>query len=443
MNDTSEFFTDSFEGISREFTDIQTICESGISRLYRATRFGRMFVLKTLTPQALRQSMYREMLRKELEIMMQLQHPGIVQAFGLETVDGVGQCIVMEYIDGATLTDYIEGEQRDTLSEEQRRHIIDDLISAVGYLHSKGIIHRDLKPENIMIAHNGLQVKVIDFGMADTDSHTTLKQPAGTLRYMAPEQTTAYTPDVRNDIYSLGLIMQDMNPGKPYRQIIERCLRPIDQRYANTNELRNAIDSSLASRRRRRQWAIASVGALCLAALGALAVWLFQPAQTISEPVTRTIVDRHATDSLREVLARQQAENAATQAEMEAQMATRMSTMRDSITELHAESQRLQEELNRVSSAKVQALQAFDNAAAKSGVVRELDTLRHWEWRRADLNQRIQQMNRFVYDYVDALDSRFSSSDRDKVREALLEHWQEWNSDVEKKIKTIRNKERG
>ncbi|MBR5654641.1 MAG: protein kinase [Prevotella sp.] len=442
MNDTSEFFTDSFEGISREFTDIQPICESGTSRLYRATRFGRLFVLKTLATEALRQSMYREMLRKELEIIMQLQHPGIVQAVGLETVEGIGQCIVMEFIDGATLTDYIEGERRGTLSEEQRRHIVDDLISAVGYLHSKGIIHRDLKPENIMIAHNGLQVKVIDFGMADTDSHTTLKQPAGTLRYMAPEQTTAYTPDVRNDIYSLGLILQDLDLGKPYRPIIERCLRPIDQRYANINELRNAIDSTLASRHRRRQWLIAGASALCLLTLGALAVWLFRPSN-VNEPVTRTIVDRHATDSLREVLARQQAENAATQAEMEAEMATRMGTMRDSIAQLHAESQRLQEELNRVSTAKTQAIQAFDRAATKAGIIRELDTLRHWQWHSADLSQRIQDMNRFVYNYVDALDARFSASDRDKVREALLEHWQQWNNDVEKKIKTLRNKERG
>lgn len=442
MNDTSEFFTDSFEGISREFTDIQLIWESGTSRLYRAMRFGRFFVLKTLTAEALRQSMYREMLRKELEIMMQLQHPGIIQAVGLETVEDIGQCIVMEYIDGATLTEYIEGERRGTLSEEQHRHIVDSLLSAVGYLHSKGIIHRDLKPENIMIAHNGLQVKVIDFGMADTDSHTTLKQPAGTLRYMAPEQTTAYTPDVRNDIYSLGLILRDMDLGKTYRPIIERCLLPIDQRYANVNELRKAIDSALANHRRRRQWAIASVATLCLLALGALAVWLFLPEAT-NETVTRTIVDRHATDSLREVLARQQAENAATQAEMEAQMAMRMGTMRDSIAQLHAQSQRLQEELNRLSTAKAQALQAFDRAASKTGVIRELDTLRRWQWHRADLNERIQEMNSFVYNYVKTLDARFSDSDRDKVREVLLEHWQKWNNEVDKKIKTIRNKERG
>lgn len=98
MNDTSEFFTDSFEGISREFTDIQPLCQSDTSQLYRATRFGRRYVLKTLTAEALRQSMYREMLRKELEIMMSLQHPGIVQAVGLERVKDIGQCIVVEHL---------------------------------------------------------------------------------------------------------------------------------------------------------------------------------------------------------------------------------------------------------------------------------------------------------------------------------------------------------
>ena len=448
MNDTSEFFTDSFEGISRELTDIQLLCESGTSRLYRATRYGRLYVLKTLTADALRQSMYREMLRKELEIMMQLQHPGIVQAVGLEAVRDIGQCIVMEYIDGATLADYTEGERRGSLSVVQRRHIADDLIAAVAYLHSKGIIHRDLKPENIMVAHNGLQVKVIDFGMADTDSHTTLKQPAGTLRYMAPEQTTAYTPDVRNDIYSLGLILQDMDLGKAYRPIIERCLRPIDQRYATISELRSAIDSTLARRRRRRQWLIAGAAALCLLALGALAAWLLRPAQT---PDTRIVIDRHATDSLREALVRQQAENEVAQAEMEAQVAARMALMRDSIAQLHAESQRLQQEgrqlqesLNRVSNAKAAAIRLFDQTARQQGVMAELDTLRRWSWRSADLGQRIQLMNRFVYDFTDQLPSdSYSPSDRDKVREALLEHWQQWSSQVEAKIKAIKNKERG
>ncbi len=448
MNDTSEFFTDSFEGISRELTDIQLLCESGTSRLYRATRYGRLYVLKTLTADALRQSMYREMLRKELEIMMQLQHPGIVQAVGLEAVRDIGQCIVMEYIDGATLADYTEGERRGSLSVVQRRHIADDLIAAVAYLHSKGIIHRDLKPENIMVAHNGLQVKVIDFGMADTDSHTTLKQPAGTLRYMAPEQTTAYTPDVRNDIYSLGLILQDMDLGKAYRPIIERCLRPIDQRYATISELRGAIDSTLARRRRRRQWLMAGAAALCLLALGALAAWLLRPAQA---PDTRIVIDRHATDSLREALVRQQAENEVAQAEMEAQVAARMALMRDSIAQLHAESQRLQQEgrqlqesLNRVSNAKAAAIRLFDQTARQQGVMAELDTLRRWSWRSADLGQRIQLMNRFVYDFTDQLPSdSYSPSDRDKVREALLEHWQQWNSQVEAKIKGIKNKERG
>ena len=125
--------------------------------------------------------------------------------------------------------------------------------------------------------------------------------------------------------------------------------------------------------------------------------------------------------------------------------------MRDSIAQLHAESQRLQQEgrqlqesLNRVSNAKAAAIRLFDQTARQQGVMAELDTLRRWSWRSADLGQRIQLMNRFVYDFTDQLPSdSYSPSDRDKVREALLEHWQQWNSQVEAKIKGIKNKERG
>lgn len=70
-----------------------------------------------------------------------------------------------------------------------------------------------MKPQNIMVTHNGHYLKIIDFGLADTDSHAILKQPASTLKYMAPEQAQHAVPDVRNDIYSLGVILQEMELG--------------------------------------------------------------------------------------------------------------------------------------------------------------------------------------------------------------------------------------
>lgn len=104
----------------------------------------------------------------------------------------------------------------------------------------------------------------------------------------------------------------------------------------------------------------------------------------------------------------------------------------------------MQEALDRVSNAKTELIRLFDHVAREQGVMAELDTLRRWSWRSADLGQRIQLMNRVVYDFTDQLPAdSYSPSDRDKVREALLEHWQQWNSQVEAKIKAIKNKERG
>lgn len=101
--------------------------------------------------------------------------------------------------------------------------------------------HRDLKPSNIMITHNGKQVKVIDFGLADTDTHAVFKQPAGTRHYMAPEQASSTVPDVRNDIYSLGVIILKMDVDGIYDRACKRCLRPIDERYQTVADLPNDL----------------------------------------------------------------------------------------------------------------------------------------------------------------------------------------------------------
>ena len=100
-------------------------------------------------------------------------------------------------------------------------------------------MHRDLKPENIIITSNGDNVKLIDFGLADTDSHTILKQPAGTLKYMSPEQMQTAVADVRNDIYSLGVIFIQMN--LKWGAITKRCQLPLERRYQNVSDLTDAI----------------------------------------------------------------------------------------------------------------------------------------------------------------------------------------------------------
>ena len=114
----------------------------------------------------------------------------------------------MEHIDGETLKSLIN---RKALTHELGRKIILQLMNALEYMHSKQIIHRDLKPSNIMITHTGQNVKIIDFGLSDSDAFFILKHPAGTTGFIAPEQ---FMPDAkaepRTDIFSLGMVIAEI-----------------------------------------------------------------------------------------------------------------------------------------------------------------------------------------------------------------------------------------
>lgn len=113
-----------------------------------------------------------------------------MRSVGIEQVDGVGECIVLEYVTGQTL-DQVQGSRAD------RRRWFEQLVEAVGYIHSQQVVHSDLKPQNIIVTDNGHNVKLIDFGLADADNFAELKQPAGTLRYVSPEQQNGGNADVR------------------------------------------------------------------------------------------------------------------------------------------------------------------------------------------------------------------------------------------------------
>lgn len=203
----SGYMVDSFEGINQTFTDVEILHTSEINVVAKAKRYGRWWLLKGLNMEVVNEAAYQQRLRKELELLMELQHPAVVSVTGLETVEPLGECIVMEYVDGCTMKEWLKGHK----NRQDRKRILRELIDAVGYIHAKGVVHRDLKPENIIITHNGGNVKLIDFGLADTDSYSVLKQPAGTPQYMSPEQRQTAKAEVRNDIYSLGVIMQQMD----------------------------------------------------------------------------------------------------------------------------------------------------------------------------------------------------------------------------------------
>ena len=143
--------------------------------------------------------------------MAKLNHPNIVHFLSLEDIPNLGVAIVMEYIDGVTLKDFLATNPNDKV----RHKIIFELLDALNYMHSKQIIHRDIKPSNILITHNGNNVKIIDFGLSDSDDYTVFKVSSGTLAYASPEQLTPNSiVDNRTDIFSFGKILQLLFPTK-------------------------------------------------------------------------------------------------------------------------------------------------------------------------------------------------------------------------------------
>lgn len=264
----SGYLTDSFESIECSFMEVKVLWQTKHHLLARAKRYGRWWMLKALQPDVLQQTVYQQMLRKELEMLMHLQHPYIVQTVGMEQVEGLGICIVMEYVDGVRLNEWLETPQ----SKDYRLKLTIELLEAVKYIHSIGMVHRDLKPGNLLVTRNGMNIKLIDFGLADNDHIAILKQPAGTPDYISPEQAAHAVPDARNDIYSLGRIIQQLLPERSFRPIVQKCLKPIDLRYANVTQLIADIQNK-GKRKQRFISGMATLLIICLSIGWSIQTW--------------------------------------------------------------------------------------------------------------------------------------------------------------------------
>jgi serine/threonine-protein kinase len=157
--------------------------------------------------------------QREAQNAASLNHPAIAAVYDtgeVQTPSGTLSYIVMEYVDGVTLRDYVR--THGAMRQRQAIEVIADACQALNFSHQRGIIHRDVKPANIMIGTAG-SVKVVDFGIAKAiaDSDVGVTQTGaviGTAQYLSPEQARGVRVDARADVYSLGCVLYEIATGE-------------------------------------------------------------------------------------------------------------------------------------------------------------------------------------------------------------------------------------
>lgn len=187
----------------------------GMANVYRCTDTmdDREVAVKILKDEYLNNEEFIRRFKNESKAIAMLSHPNIVKVYDVSFGDMI-QYIVMEYIDGITLKEYIE--QQGILNWKEVVHLSTQILKALQHAHEHGIVHRDIKPQNIMLLQNGT-IKVTDFGIArfsDKATKTMTEQAIGSVHYIAPEQARGDVTDGKSDIYSVGVMLYEMLTGK-------------------------------------------------------------------------------------------------------------------------------------------------------------------------------------------------------------------------------------
>ena len=235
--DSSVFFTTIKIG-DEDVSLVPLEKSSTYSELYIFRREGKRFIIKCLKEEKRGDAVYESLLRKEFEIAYTLDNPNICQVYEFRNYENLGNSIIMEYLDARTLSEYICEEH----SDKEKLRVIKQILEAMCYVHKRQIIHRDLKPDNILVTYNGDNVKIIDFGLSDSDFHYILKEGAGSYNYAAPELMSSSNVDLRADIYSIGVIIEKLSP--KISKKLRRCtMQEPKERYSSCEEILTLLQS--------------------------------------------------------------------------------------------------------------------------------------------------------------------------------------------------------
>ena len=303
-----------------------TLGSGGMGEVYRATDtvLERAVAIKVISPAFAFDAERRARLEREARALAALKHPHIAHVYGLQTLpyagaaDGVVDGLVMELVDGVTLTAVLS---KGPLAIDDALRYGSQLADALAAAHSQGIVHRDVKAANVMIGESG--VKLLDFGLAKwsdaiNDGSETRVRPGasvtvpnavlGTVAYMSPEQAEGKPVDARSDVFSLGVVLYEMLCGRrpfsgdtaiatlaavlkssPRRlrdirkgipadleRIVLRCLeKDPEARYGSARDVHQALSARLASRSARgisRRAALLGAAAVVVIGIAGLGV---------------------------------------------------------------------------------------------------------------------------------------------------------------------------
>lgn len=190
----------------------------GMADVYRGRDImeNRVVAVKILKSEYSENEEFVRRFRNESKAIAVLSHPNIVKIYDVGYENNM-QYIVMEYIDGITLKEYIE--QQGMLKWRDCVHFTIQILRALQLAHDRGIVHRDIKPQNVMLLSDG-SIKVMDFGIARFSrevENTASEKTMGSVHYVSPEQASGGRTDERSDIYSVGVMMYEMLTGrKPF-----------------------------------------------------------------------------------------------------------------------------------------------------------------------------------------------------------------------------------
>ncbi len=247
---------------ANHLTDYELLSDSGHNLIYRAQMGGKWVVLKAAKPTEGELTRNQLLLEREFEIMHRLDSIYVVQTISMVDDPQLGRAILMEYVHGRSLDKFVA----ENPSSAERRHVADELMEALIFLHERQIVHGDLKPSNILITDSGNHVQLIDFGFSDNEAFIA-KNIGTSPSISSPEQLPTDVLKPERDIYALGKILALLFPHSA-KMVIRRCTSANDKQYTSVRQVRFALH-----RYWRMRWLLPMLAFFAIAATCLICFW--------------------------------------------------------------------------------------------------------------------------------------------------------------------------